>query len=166
MTLKDIVAIAGKPGLYKILKLTRNGMIVEALEGKPIKFAVNANNRISVLKEISIYTHTQDESVPLGDVFKKIKEDKPEGKIEIDIKDQTALLKFLETIVPEYDRDKVYASDVKKLVNWYNTLITKLPEVLIEEQEDIANPETSKKEEKPTEPKHESDTEDSETPKS
>ena len=54
MTLKDIVAIAGKPGLYKILKLTRNGMIVEAMEGKPVKFVVNASHRISVLKEISI----------------------------------------------------------------------------------------------------------------
>lgn len=133
MTLKDIVAIAGKPGLYKILKLTRNGMIVEAMEGKPVKFVVNASHRISVLKEISIYTHTQEESIPLGEVFKAIKEKQGDQKIDINLKDQNALLNFLEAIVPEYDREKVYASDVKKLVSWFNTLTDKAPEVLVEE---------------------------------
>ncbi|UZR95746.1 DUF5606 family protein [Chondrinema litorale] len=148
MTLKDIVAIAGKPGLYKILKLTRNGMIVEAMEGKPVKFVVNASHRISVLKEISIYTHTQEESIPLGEVFNTIKEKQGESTIDVDIKDQGALLRFLEGVVPDYDRDKVYASDVKKLVSWYNTLLEKAPEVFEEEK---ASEEDTEKEDKPTE---------------
>jgi hypothetical protein len=146
MTLKDVVSVAGKPGLYKVLKITRNGMIIEAMEGKPIKSVVNASHRISVLKDISIYTHTQDESVALGDVFSIIIEKKGKEPLQIDTKDNVALLAFLEEIVPEYDREKVYASDVKKLVNWFNALLEKAPTVFDKEE-----PETPKEEEKETE---------------
>jgi len=130
MTLKDVVAVAGKPGLYKILKMTRTGMIIESMDGKPVKAVVNASHRISVLKDISIYTHTQEESIILSEVFSKIIADKGQENIEVDVKDNEALLAFLEEIVPEYDREKVYASDVKKLVNWFNLLLKKAPEVL------------------------------------
>lgn len=145
MTLKDVVAVAGKPGLYKVLKITRTGMIIEAMEGKPIKTVVNASHRISVLKDISIYTHTAEESIPLGEVFKTIIDKKSQQKLEINTKDNEALLTFLEEIVPEYDRDKVYASDVKKLVNWFNTLLVKAPSVF-EEPESAAEEENESKE--------------------
>jgi len=144
MTLKDVVAVAGKPGLYKVLKITRTGMIIEAMEGKPIKTVVNASHRISVLKDISIYTHTAEESIPLGEVFKTIIDKKGQQQLEINTKDNKALLTFLEEIVPEYDRDKVYASDVKKLVNWFNTLLVKAPSVFEE-------PETKEEEKEPKE---------------
>jgi len=136
MTLKDVVAVAGKPGLYKILKMTRTGMIIESMDGKPVKTVVNASHRISVLNDISIYTHTQEESIALGDVFARIVEAQGKKKLEVDVKDNDSLLSLLEDIVPEYDREKVYASDVKKLVNWFNLLLDKAPDTLDFEKEE------------------------------
>lgn len=148
MTLKDVVAVAGKPGLYKILKMTRTGMIIESMDGKPVKTVVNASHRISVLNDISIYTHTQEESVALGDVFARIVEAQGKKKIEIDVKDNDSLLSLLEDIVPEYDREKVYASDVKKLVNWFNLLLVKAPDTLDFEKEEETEEPTAEEEKK------------------
>ncbi len=154
MTLKDVVAVAGKPGLYKILKMTRTGMIIESMEGKPIKTVVNASHRISVLNDISIYTHTQEESISLEEVFSRIIDLQGKKKLEVDIKDNKILISLLEDIVPEYDRDKVYASDVKKLVSWFNLLLDKAPETLDfekeEDKEEIEENEAEEGKEAPT----------------
>jgi len=136
MTLKDIASIAGKPGLYKILKPTRNGMIVASFDDKPKKFMVNAQQRVSVLKEISMYTTGAEDAAPLLEVLLKIKAQYGEQPLSVDVKDDAALLAFLAEILPEFDRDRVYASDVKKLVQWYNLLIEKAPEVIQPEEED------------------------------
>ncbi|WP_020526666.1 DUF5606 domain-containing protein [Flexithrix dorotheae] len=161
MTLKDIAAIAGKPGLYKILKPTRNGMIVEAMVGKPNKFVVGTNHRVSVLKEISIYTTGEEESVPLFDVFSTIKE-KHGDQVEVDTKSSESLFGFMEEILPDYDTERVYNSDIKKLISWFNLLSKEAPDVFEKEEEEKAveesetkTKETSEKETKVEEPSKE-----------
>ena len=119
MDLKEILAIAGRPGLFKMVGQTKNGVVVESLtDGK--RFTAFVHERISSLEEISIYTETED--LPLKDVFKKIFE-KQEGKTAIDPKSSAQDLKdfFLEAI-PDYDEERFYLSDIKKVIKWYNLL--------------------------------------------
>lgn len=120
MTLKEIAAVAGKPGLYKVIKPTHSGMIVELIGEKPKKMVVNATHRVSILNEISIYTTDAEESVELGKVFQNIRE--KYGDSCAPGKSADELSGFLGEVLPNYDRDKVYQSDIKKLVSWYNLL--------------------------------------------
>ncbi|MGB0522778.1 MAG: DUF5606 domain-containing protein [Flammeovirgaceae bacterium] len=134
MTLKEIAAVAGKPGLYKVIKPTHSGMIVEFIGDKPKKMVVNATHRVSILNEISIYTTDAEESVELDKVFRSIREKFGEecnpGKGADELAD------FLAEVLPNYDRDKVYQSDIKKLVSWYNLLSQHLPEVFDAQEEE------------------------------
>ncbi|MBO9699187.1 MAG: DUF5606 domain-containing protein [Sporocytophaga sp.] len=128
MDLKDIAAVSGKSGLYKVLKPTRNGVILESIDEQKTKFIANANTRVSLLKEISIYTDGKEASLPLEDVFSRIFE--KYGKT-IDVSGKSTpveLQKFVESVVPDYDKEKVYQSDMKKLVVWYTTISTYFPE--------------------------------------
>ena len=120
MKLKDILSISGKSGLYKFVSQGRNSIIVEAIEdGK--RMAIPASAKVSALEDIAIFTKTEE--VSLADCFKKIFE-KENGKQTIDHKSTPEELKvFMETILPDYDIDRVYVSDMKKLVMWYNILI-------------------------------------------
>jgi len=128
MDLKDIAAVSGKSGLYKVLKPTRNGVILESIDEQKTKFIANANTRVSLLKEISIYTDGKETSVPLEDVFSRIYE-KYGKTIDVTGKSSPAdLQKFVESVIPDYDREKVYQSDMKKLVVWYTTISTYFPE--------------------------------------
>lgn len=146
MELKDIASVSGKSGLFKVIKPTRTGLILESLDDKKAKIVTGPNHRVSLLHEISIYTQEYDKTIPLEEVFKKIyKEfgDDPgvDGKSEGD-----ELKAFMEHIVPDYDRDKVYVSDMKKLVNWYGLLLNIEPE-LFEEQEENEEKESIEKQE-------------------
>ncbi|MFP4470204.1 MAG: DUF5606 domain-containing protein [Bacteroidales bacterium] len=120
MDLSNILAISGKPGLYKNVAQSKTGVIVESIEdGK--RFPAFAHERISSLAEISIFTTEED--VPLEDVLKKIYE-KYDGKQVLDAKsDGEALKSFMEEVLPNYDKERVYTSDIKKLVQWYNILV-------------------------------------------
>ncbi len=120
MDLSKILAISGKPGLYKNVGQTKTGVIVESItDGK--RFPAFAHERISSLAEISIFTTGED--IPLEDVFKKIYE-KYDGEKVLDKKPGgTELKEFLAEVLPDYDRDRVYVSDIKKLVQWYNLLV-------------------------------------------
>jgi hypothetical protein len=122
MDLSKILSIAGKPGLFKTISQSQSGLIVESLmDGRRIP--AFSNQRISSLEEISIFTETDD--VPLKDVFLALYK-KEEGKKTINHKSEASQLKaLLEEILPDYDKDRVYVSDIKKLVNWYNLLIEK-----------------------------------------
>ena len=123
MDLSKILSISGKPGLYKMLSQTKSGFIVESLaDGK--RFPVFAHERISSMEEISIFT-TVDEDLPLKDVFKKIFE-KLEGKQAPDQGSAgETIKKFFEETIPEYDPERVYVSDMKKALAWYNLLLEK-----------------------------------------
>ena len=129
MKLKEVAVISGKPGLYQILKPTRNGVIIEAIGGGRSKIMADASHRISILKEISIYTTTEEGSVPLQEVFHKIFE-KHALKLDIKTSDNNELKGLLDAILPEWDKERVYTSDIKKLVTWYGILSEYAPELI------------------------------------
>ena len=135
--LKEVANISGQSGLYRILKPTRTGVIVESLDGKKVRSVVGANARVSVLKDISVYmANHQDNAIPLGDIFMAIKE-KHGDKVEMAVKTatDTELFDFFDSVAPDFDREKVYASDVKKMVNWFNILSANMPEVFVKTEE-------------------------------
>jgi hypothetical protein len=118
--LKDILSIAGYPGLYRYLKNSRNGIIVENLEtGK--RMNADATARINSLEDISIYTDEGD--MELKDVFKAIHEHE-NGQKSFNPKKASGkeLKEYFSKVVPNYDEERVYTSDMKKILTWYNTL--------------------------------------------
>jgi len=138
MTLADIATIAGKGGLYKILKPTKSGMILESLDDAKIKIVATPNHRLSVLSEISIYTTTKEGTVALLDVLKKIQAEYGNDPGLDDTADNAELKAFLKSILPEFDETRVYVSDIKKLVKWYSILLMHAPEIFIPEEDSSA----------------------------
>lgn len=138
MNLKEIASVAGKPGLFKIVKPSRTGVIVESLEAKPKKTIVNASQRISILKEISMYvTGEAEESVALEEVFGSIKSKFGVGILtDVDTKSEDDLEDFITSVLPNWDQDRIYTSDLKKLVTWYNKLSEFYPEALEDTKEE------------------------------
>jgi hypothetical protein len=120
MGLDKILAIAGKPGLYKMIAQTRNGFIAESLiDGKRLSVAIHHN--VSILSEIAIYTLTEEK--PLIDVFALINEKEDGKETAINHKDsKDTLEEYFFTVLPDYDEDRVYPSDIKKIIQWYNLL--------------------------------------------
>lgn len=120
MDFKDILAISGQSGLFKFVAQSRNGIIVESL-ANGTRSCASASARVSALSEIAIFTEGED--MPLAKVFQSIYE-KQEGKEAISPKSAPEELKrFFAGVLPEYDRDRVHVSDIKKVVAWYNLLI-------------------------------------------
>ncbi len=120
MSLDKILAISGKPGLYEIVTQTRTGAVVQSLIDKK-RITVGAHSNISILSEIAIYTLTEE--VPLKDVLKKIKDKENGEQTSISHKDgKDTLEEYFFEVLPDYDEDRVYASDIKKVVQWYNLL--------------------------------------------
>lgn len=117
--LKDILSISGKGGLYKFIAQARNGVVVESMDDQK-RHVAPATARVSSLEDIAIFTH--EEEVPLSDIFMRIYE-KTDGKEYISHKVSGNELKssFLE-LVPDYDDERVYVSDIKKVFQWYNQL--------------------------------------------
>lgn len=121
MVLKDILAISGQPGLYKFIAQGKNAIIIEHIETKKRSSAFGSA-KVSSLEEISVFT--EDEDMPLGKVFDLIYE-KENGGAAIDYKSDPDKLKtYFGEIIPEYDRERVYKSDIRKIIQWYNTLHT------------------------------------------
>lgn len=120
MSLDKILSISGKPGLYKIVAQTRAGFVAESLIDKK-KMSINMHSNVSMLSEIAIYTLTEE--LPLREVFKKIKEKENGKSTSISHKDSKDVLEeYFFEILPDYDEDRVYASDIKKVIQWYNLL--------------------------------------------
>lgn len=147
--LKDILSISGYGGLYKFISQGRNGIIVESLEDQK-RMNANANAKISALEDIAIFTDIED--MPLKDVFKAVF-DKENGGASINHKSSAnELKKYFEEVLPDYDRDRVYVSDIKKVVNWYN-ILHKFEMLNFDEEvaetEEIAEEVAEVKEEKP-----------------
>jgi hypothetical protein len=135
MTLSEIATITGKSTLYKVLKPGKSGVILESLDEAKTKIVANANHRLSVLSEISIYTTTKEGTVPLEDVLKKInKEYGADLGLDSDAANNE-LKAFLKSVVPDYDESRVYVSDMKKLVRWYSILLNHVPEIFEESKE-------------------------------
>lgn len=129
MVLKDIVAISGQQGLFKFIAQGKNSMIVEHIEtGK--RGSAFSSARVSSLEEISIFTDSED--MPLGKVFDRIFEREKGGEALDPKSDPEKLRKYFEEIIPDYSKDKVYISDIRKVVLWYNILQRK--NLLIKEE--------------------------------
>lgn len=117
------MSVAGKPGLYKLITQTRTGFVAESLlDGKKISVGLRSN--VSVLSEIAIYT--LDEELPLREVFLKIQEKENGEKTSVSHKDEKIKLEeYFFEVLPNYDEDRVYGSDIKKIIQWYNILVEK-----------------------------------------
>ena len=119
MSLEKIVAIGGKSGLFEIISQSKGGLIVESLVDKK-RIPVNAIHNVSVLNDIAIYTY--EEEVPLRNIFKTIAE-KYDSKEALSHKESSAnLTSFFSEVLPDFDEERVYASNIKKVVQWYNIL--------------------------------------------
>ena len=119
--LKEILSISGKPGLYKLVSQAKGMLVVESLVTRK-RVPAYAHDKIISLGDISIYTENEDR--PLSEVFETIKE-KEQGKaIEIS-KGASAeeYRKYVESVIPDYDRDRVYPNDIKRIVDWYNIVV-------------------------------------------
>lgn len=129
MTLSDIASVSGKGGLFKIWKLGKSGVILESMDATKTKLVIGATQRMSVLSEISIYTTTKEGTIALGEVLKNMNT-KFGNDLGISSEAETVeLRKFMKSFLPEFDEDRVYPSDIKKLIKWYAILKEQAPEV-------------------------------------
>lgn len=121
MEFSKIIAVSGKPGLYSAISQTKTGFIVESLIDKK-RFPIASTNNVSLLENIAIYTY--EEEIPLLVVFKSIYE-KQEGKEAISHKESgKKLAAFFAEVLPDYDEERVYTSNIKKVIQWYNILVS------------------------------------------
>ena len=122
MNVDKILAISGKPGLFELKIQTRSGFVAESMiDGKRITVSMRSN--VSLLSEISMYTHTQEK--PLVEILRAIAIKENEGPAISHKEDNVKLLAYFKQIVPDYDEERVYPSDIKKVLNWYNMLQAK-----------------------------------------
>jgi Domain of unknown function (DUF5606) len=119
MNVEKILAIAGKPGLFELKLQTRSGFLAESLiDGKKITVGLRSN--VSLLSEISMYTYSEEK--PLVEIMRAIAVKENEGPTISNKEDNAKLVAYFKEILPDYDEDRVYVSDIKKLLNWYNIL--------------------------------------------
>jgi hypothetical protein len=122
MTLDKILAIAGKPGLFALKIQTRTGFVAESLiDGKKITVGLKSN--VSLLSEISVYTYSEEK--PLTEIMRAIALKEDNGPAISHKEENSKLTAYFLEILPDYDQDRVYPSDIKKIVNWYNMLQAK-----------------------------------------
>ena len=117
MSLKGVISIAGMPGLYKVLAQTKAGFIVESIADKN-RMPVSSTQKISMLDDISIFTTSDD--LPLKDVLLKLKEFSESNEVIDPKSDPAKLREFFKQIIPDFDVERVYPSDIKKLIQWFH----------------------------------------------
>lgn len=141
MSLDKILSIGGKPGLYKLVTQTRTGFVAESLLDKK-RITVGMRSNVSILSEIAIYT--LEEELPLREVFLKIQDKEKGNKTSVSHKDEKMKLEeYFFEVLPKYDEDRVYASDIKKIIQWYNLLHEHgITEFADEEEKEEASKET------------------------
>ncbi|TJZ62848.1 hypothetical protein FAZ15_00620 [Sphingobacterium olei] len=119
MNLRALVSVTGKPGLYKLMGQNKGGFILESLDKAKIKSVVNLNTtKMATLEDITIYG--EEEEIRLLDVFEKIKAN--DGNTPDAKADGNALREFFREVAPGHDESRVYSSDIKKIINWYNII--------------------------------------------
>ena len=138
MTLDKILAIAGKPGLFALKIQTRTGFVAESLiDGKKITVGLKSN--VSLLSEISVYTYSEEK--PLTEIMRTIAIKEDNGPAISHKEDNSKLIAYFLEVLPDYDQERVYPSDIKKIVNWYNMLQAKglvsKEEPIIENAEEV-----------------------------
>lgn len=147
--LNKILSVSGKSGLFKLISTGKNLSIVESLSDAK-RYPIHANDKAVALSDVSLYTQTDD--VPLVDVLNKIKEKENGNKSTVSPKDSSnKLFGYLAEILPDYDAERVYASDVKKLISWYNILIENNIELIVEKTQNADESDTENSDQKETE---------------
>ena len=121
--LRTILSVSGKPGLYKLISQGKNMLILETLDATNKRLPVYAHDKVISLGDIAMYT--DDEEVALGEVLESVKNKENGAAASIDFKkaSQAELHAYMAEVLPSYDRDRVHASDIKKLIQWYNILV-------------------------------------------
>lgn len=122
MNLEKILAISGKPGLYVLKVQTRTGFVAESLLDEK-KITVNLKSNVSLLSEISIYTYEGEK--PLAEIMQTIADKENKGQALSHKEDNAKLMAYFKEVLPDYDEERVYPSDIKKVLNWYNMLQAK-----------------------------------------
>ena len=131
MELREVAAVSGRSGLFKIVKPTKTGVILETIEASPKRIVAGASEKVSILNEISIYTTDSEGSLALEKVFQAIKKNFP-STISVTGKSTPEELKaFLLKVLPNFDQERVYTSDIKKLATWYTILNEFQPEIFV-----------------------------------
>lgn len=119
MSLQKVLAISGMPGLYELKLQTRTGFVAESLmDGKKITVGMKSN--VSLLSEIAVYTY--NEEIKLAEVFKAIAQKENEATTLSHKEDGAKLLAYFREVIPQFDEERVYLSDIKKILSWYNIL--------------------------------------------
>lgn len=121
---EKVLAISGKPGLYTLVSHSQRGLVVETLDEKKRRMPIFGTDKVIALTDIAMYT--DNEEVPLRQVMANVKAFAQSQPVQIDHRNATAqqLQEFMAQALPNYDRDRVHGSDIKKLVQWYNLLVT------------------------------------------
>ena len=119
--LKGIISISGMPGLYKVVAQSKNGVIVESLSDKK-RFPAFASHKISTLEDISMFTSGDDK--PLNEIMKSIFDKENGGPCIDSKKDDKDIIEYFSSVLPDYDKERVYVSNMRKLFTWYNQLHT------------------------------------------
>lgn len=134
--LKTILAISGKPGLYKLISQGKNMLIVEALSADKKRSPIYASDKVISLGDIAMYTDADE--IPLSEVLESVKTKEGGNVTSSDYKKASAeeLGEFMAAVLPNYDRDRVHLSDIKKLIQWYNLLVSNGVTEFVEKKED------------------------------
>lgn len=134
--MKDIIlAISGKPGLYRLVSQGHNMLIVETIDAAKKRIPAGVRDRVTSLNDVSMYT--DDEDKPLMEIFESIKNKENGQAVSLDYKKASPaeLAEFMAAVLPNYDRDRVYNTDIKKLIQWYNILVNNGYTSFVEEEE-------------------------------
>ena len=137
MEYSEIASVSGKGGLFRVLSTTRGGVILESMDDNKKKFVAGVHQKVSILSEISIYTKNADGSMPMEKVLQKIHEEF-DGDPDVDTKSSDELKAFFKHILPDYDEDRVYTSDIKKVISWYRQILNHMPGLLEKKTEKSA----------------------------
>lgn len=134
--LKTILAISGKPGLYKLISQGKNMLIVEALSADKKRSPIYASDKVISLGDIAMYTDADE--IPLSEVLESVKTKEGGNETSLDYKKASdeELGEFMAAVLPNYDRDRVHLSDIKKLIQWYNLLVSNGVTEFVEKKED------------------------------
>jgi hypothetical protein len=142
MDLSKILSISGKPGLFRLIAQTKTGLIVESMDDNK-RIPTHMADKVNKLEDITVYT--TDKDISLKDVFTNIYKKENGGPAAAGKSDDKALKTYFGEVLPQYDKEKVYMSDIKKILNWYNVL----------QKKDLVKPDEEKPEEpKPAEPEN------------
>ncbi len=134
MNLDEILSVSGKPGLYKLIAQTRNGLLAESLDDQK-RIAVSASQQVSSLKDIAIFTYSEE--VPLAEIFSSMMAYEEENGIPDPKAEKQVLIDFFAAVLPEFDRERVYPSNIKKVLSWYFKL--KEHQLLSQPEDESAN---------------------------